>query len=60
MKTDGALGMELKKVEEENRHQEALIAESNRHQEEMAKIEIEKLKRSLKRLKIKPPKDLDK
>lgn len=59
-KTDGALGMKLRKVEEENRHQEAMIAESNRHQEEMAKLEIEKLKRSLKRLKIKPPKDLDK
>lgn len=52
--------MKLKKVKEENRHQEAMIAESNRHQEEMAKLEIEKLKGSLKRLKIKPPKDLDK
>lgn len=60
LKTDGALGMELKKVEEENRHQEAMIAESNRHQEAMAKLEAEKLKRSLKRLKIKPPKDLNK
>ena len=60
LKTDGELGMELKKVQEENRHQEAMIAESNRHQEEMAKLEAEKLKRSLKRLKIKPPKDLNK
>lgn len=60
LKTDGALGMELRKVEEENRHQEVMIAESNRHQEEMAKLEIEKLKRSSKRLKIKPPKDLNK
>lgn len=60
LKTDGALGMALRKVEEENRHQETMIAESNRHQEEMAKLEIEKLKRSSKRLKIKPPKDLDK
>lgn len=60
LKTDGALGMDLKKVKEENRHHEAMVAESNRHQEEMAKLEMEKLKRSLKRLKIKPPKDLDK
>lgn len=60
LKTDGALGMELKKVQEENRHQEVMIAESNRHQEEMAKLEAKKLKRSLKRLKIKPPKDLNK
>ena len=60
LKTDGALGMQLKKVKEENPHQEEMIAESNRHQEEMAKLEIEKLKRSSKRLKIKPPKDLDK
>lgn len=60
LKTDGVLGMKLRKVEEKNRHQEVMIAESNRHQEEMAKLEMEKLKRSLKRLKIKPPKDLDK
>lgn len=57
-KTDGAIGRDLQKTIEENRHQEAMVMEDHRHQEKMAEIEAKKLKRSLIRLKIKPPKDL--
>lgn len=63
IKTDGSLGRELQKLKEEHHHQETILIETYRHEEKMAKInkvEAEKLKRSLKRLKIKPPKDLDK
>mgnify|MGYP000989167814 CR=1 FL=1 len=63
IKTDGSIGRKLQKLEEKNRHQEIILVETHRHKEKIAKInkaEAEKLKRSLKRLKIKPPKDLDK
>ena len=57
-RTEGVVGRDLQKTKEYNRHQEAMATENHRHQEKMAEIEAEKLKRSLKRLKIKPPKDL--
>lgn len=58
IKTDGAVQKYITYLEEQNRHNEAVLVEQNKHELEMQK-QADELKKALEQLKVKAP-ELDK